>query len=161
MNSELAPWEILIRLLAAVVMGVVLGVNRDLQGKPTGMRTLGLVGLGAAVITVSTLYLTTIQSDAGAVSRVLQGLIQGIFTGIGFLGAGAVLRKEPDGQVHGLTTAANVLVVAGLGIACGIGAWWTVLIGAGLALVLLAVLQPVEKRLEDKARKLPKAEEAD
>jgi len=155
---SLAPQEILLRLLAATAIGIALGIDRDLEGKPAGMRTLGLVALGAATITVATVFLSAVQRDEAAISRVLQGVIQGVLTGIAFLGAGAVLhRGEHDGrpgETKGLTTAANVLVVAASGVACGLGAWWAALIAATLAVALLVALHPLERMIEraDKRR---------
>jgi putative Mg2+ transporter-C (MgtC) family protein len=110
---------------------------------------------GAA--TVSTVYLTRIQADANALSRVIQGVPQGVLTGIAFLGAGAIIRGDKPTQTPGLTTAANVFVVAAIGIACGLGAWWPAGIGAVLALLVLAGLGPIEKRLERHAarRQIP------
>jgi putative Mg2+ transporter-C (MgtC) family protein len=147
METVLAPLEVALRLLAATAAGVVLGINRDLKGKPTGMRTLALVCLGAALATVATVYLGDIQSDPDALSRVVQGVLQGVLTGIAFLGAGAIIRRDHS-EMPGLTTAANVFVVAAIGIACGLGEWWAALFGVVLALLVLAGLGPVEQRLE-------------
>lgn len=152
METVLAPSEIALRLLAATLAGVILGVNRDLQGKPTGMRTLALVCLGAALATVATVYLSDIQSDPDSLSRVVQGVLQGVLTGIAFLGAGAIIREGKNDH-PGLTTAANVFVTAAIGIACGMGEWWAALFGTSLALLVLAGLHPIEKWLERKAEK--------
>jgi putative Mg2+ transporter-C (MgtC) family protein len=148
MESVLEPLEIALRLLAATAAGLVLGVNRDLKRKPTGMRTLALVALGAALATVATVYLSDIQSDPNALSRVVQGVLQGVLTGIAFLGAGAIIRSENPNQTPGLTTAANVFVTAAIGIACGLGEWWAALFGTAAALIVLAALSPIESRLE-------------
>jgi putative Mg2+ transporter-C (MgtC) family protein len=147
MESTLAPTEVALRLAAATLIGIVLGINRDLKGKPTGMRTLALVCLATAIATVSTVYLADMQSDANALSRVVQGVLQGVLTGIAFLGAGAIIRKD-DSDVPGLTTAANVFVVAALGIACGLGAWWPAGLGAAIALFVLVVMSSLERRVE-------------
>jgi putative Mg2+ transporter-C (MgtC) family protein len=155
MDSTLQPFEMALRLLAAAAAGIVIGVNRDLKRKPTGMRTLALVCLGAALATVATVYLSDIQKDPNALSRVVQGVLQGVLTGIAFLGAGAIIRNEKDGEIPGLTTAANVFVVAAIGIAYGLGAWWAALMGTALALVVLVVLNPIEQRLERMAEKKP------
>src|SRR5262245_30366244 len=152
MESVLAPLEIALRLLASTAAGMLLGVNRDLQGKPTGMRTLALVCLGASLATVATVYLADMQADANALSRVVQGVLQGVLTGIAFLGAGAIIRNG-SGETPGLTTAANVFVVAAIGIACGLGAWWAALFGFLLALVVLAGLNRVEAHLEGIAKR--------
>ncbi|MDZ4761808.1 MAG: MgtC/SapB family protein [Alphaproteobacteria bacterium] len=152
MEISLPPHEVALRLAAATLIGVLIGVTRDLKSKPTGMRTLALVCLGAALATVATVYLDDLRSDPDALSRTVQGVLQGVLTGIAFLGAGAIIRREDDDH-PGLTTAANVFVTAAIGIACGLGVWWVVFIGAGLALFVLVILHPLEKYLERMTRK--------
>jgi putative Mg2+ transporter-C (MgtC) family protein len=138
--------DIALRMLAAIGVGMAIGLNRDIKGKPTGMRTLGLVSLGAAMVCIATIhYFPVNEPDAG--SRVLQGIIQGVLTGIGFIGAGVILRDHQKGEVEGLTTAACVWVTAALGIACALAAWSIVLLGAGLTLGLLVFGRPVERAL--------------
>jgi putative Mg2+ transporter-C (MgtC) family protein len=107
--------SIALRLLAAVVAGAVLGVNRDLHRKPAGLRTLSLVSTGSAVLVLATLIMT--KGSGEAASRVIQGIV----TGVGFLGAGVIIHHEPEHRVEGLTTAASVWVAAGMGAACGAG----------------------------------------
>ena len=139
--------EILLRLGTATIAGMVLGVNRDLQDKPIGARTLGLVALGTAVVAVSTMQYPGISENPDAASRVIQGVIQGVMAGISFIGAGVVLRDAKAQTVHGLTTAATVWVAAALGIACGFGAWPSVAIALPVAVLLLAVVPVVEAAL--------------
>lgn len=139
--------EALVRLSAACVVGILLGINRDINGKPTGMRTLGMVALGAAAISTGTVHYAGLDQHPDALSRVVQGLIQGVVTGVGFIGAGVILRDTKALDVRGLTTAATVWVTAALGVACGLGAWPTVLVGTAFALILLALLKPVERWL--------------
>ena len=95
-----------IRLTASVAVGMAIGLNRDLQNKPIGMRTLGLVSLGAAAISVATIQYQDLNDHPDALSRVVQGLIQGIMGGISFIGAGVILRDARSRTVEGLTTAA-------------------------------------------------------
>lgn len=152
--------EALLRLLAAAGCGMVIGINRDLLGKPTGMRTLGLVGLGAALISLSALRVDGIAGHPDATSRVVQGIVQGVMTGIGFLGAGVVLRDRHRLEVHGLTTAATVWVTAALGVACAIASWHLIFMALVATLVLLAVLLPLERRLEAEADPPPAREPA-
>jgi putative Mg2+ transporter-C (MgtC) family protein len=113
--------DITLRLGGATLIGMAIGLNRDLHGKPTGVRTLGLVGLGAAlVILASTDFLvTTPEANANPVSRA----IQGVLTGIGFLGAGVIMQDQGSKRVQGLTTAALIWLTACMGIVCGLGAW--------------------------------------
>src|SRR6478672_2630812 len=97
--------EIAVRLGAALILGSAVGLNRDLHGKPAGMRTHALVSLAAAVAVMVSLGLPgeSKSMDPNAISRVLQGIL----TGIGFLGAGVILR-DPTGHVTGRTTAATM-----------------------------------------------------
>lgn len=142
-----------LRLAVAVAVGMAMGLNRDLKGKPTGIRTLGLVCLGAALVGVVTLRMDGILGHPDATSRVLQGIIQGVMTGIGFLGAGVVLVDHAEMRVQGITTAATVWVTAALGIACALASWTLILAGVGLALFLLVVAHPLERWLEAKGEK--------
>jgi putative Mg2+ transporter-C (MgtC) family protein len=153
METVLEPSEVALRLFAAAAAGIILGINRDLKRKPTGMRTLALVALGAALATVTSVYLTKIQADPNALSRVVQGVLQGVLTGIAFLGAGAIIRSDKAGEHPGLTTAANVFVVAAIGIACGLGEWWAAFFGFAFAFIILVALSPIEQRLERLANK--------
>lgn len=109
--------DIALRLGAAVAVGMLIGVNRDLADKPIGMRTLGLVSLGAAIVSISTVHFQGLADHPDALSRVVQGVVQGIMAGIGFIGAGVILRDTKAQTVRGLITASTVWVTAALGIA--------------------------------------------
>ena len=100
--------DVALRLFVAVLVGVLLGVNRDLAGKPIGMRTLALVSLAAAVVSLSTIHFQNFSDHPDALSRVVQGIIQGVMGGIGFIGAGVILRDYRAQTVENLTTAATV-----------------------------------------------------
>jgi putative Mg2+ transporter-C (MgtC) family protein len=141
---ELDVTDVAMRLGAAAVVGALIGVNRDLAQKPIGVRTLGLVALGAATVTVATVQVPGMAENADALSRVVQGVIQGVMAGISFIGAGVILRDAQTRTVEGLTTAASVWVTAALGIACGLGAWATVGIAVVVALFLLAAVARLE-----------------
>lgn len=134
---ELSILETGLRVGAAALVGATIGINRDLVGKPMGMRTLGLVSLGAAAVSVATIQVDGMAENPDAMSRVVQGIIQGIMAGISFIGAGVILRNPQARTVEGLTTAATVWMAAALGIACGLGAWVVVLLGVTLTLALL------------------------
>lgn len=136
---------LILRLGAAALAGALIGLNRDLTNKPIGVRTLGLVALGSAIVVVSTIQFPGITDEANAASRVIQGIIQGLMTGISFIGAGVILRDSSARRVRGLTTAATVWVTAALGIACGLGAWRTVVIAMILTFVLLLGVRWVER----------------
>jgi len=137
--------EILLRLAAATLVGTVLGLNRDLKRKPTGARTLALVCLGAALVAVSAVHYPGMGDSADAMSRVLQGVIQGVMTGVGFIGAGVIIRGHRPAGVRNLTTAATVWVTAALGVACALAAWEVVLFGAALTLLVLLLGAGLER----------------
>ena len=138
-------FEITLRLTAAIFVGGLIGLDRNLHGKPTGIRTLGLVSLGACVLTLAgTNFLTGEGSvDTSAVSRVIQGLV----TGIGFLGSGVIVRENGSDRVRGLTTAASIWITAILGILCGMGSWQIATIALFLVFVLFVFGKPVERAL--------------
>jgi putative Mg2+ transporter-C (MgtC) family protein len=136
-----------LRLGAAVLAGIAIGLNRDLSNKPIGMRTLGLAALGASAITLATIQFRDLADDPRALSRLLQGVIQGVMAGIGFIGAGVILRNTSAGEIRGLTTAASVWVTAALGIACGLAAWMVAATTLILALALLVIVGWLEDKL--------------
>jgi putative Mg2+ transporter-C (MgtC) family protein len=138
---------VLLRLLAAAAAGIALGLPRNLSDKPIGMRTLGLVSLGAAMVSIAALHYPALAADPNAVSRVLQGIVQGLMVGVGFIGAGVILRDTSTNRVHGLTTATTVWIAAAAGIGCGLANWSVVVIGLVLALLILIVLKRFEHRV--------------
>ena len=139
--------QIVMRLFAATAAGMLIGLNRNITQKPIGMRTLGLVSLGAAIVTISSVNFQNLSEYPDPLSRVVQGAVQGIMAGISFIGAGVILRNSHQGTVRGLTTAATVWVAAALGIACGLGAWIVVLASVAITLTLLVVVGWIEIKL--------------
>lgn len=137
-----------LRLGVAAFCGLLIGINRDTHEKPAGMRTLALVALGAALVTLSALRIPQFIGEPDALSRVLQGVIQGVLAGIGFIGAGAIMRLGRQGEnVQGVTTAATVWISAALGIACGLGQWPIVLVTMVLVFAILVVAKHFENWL--------------
>jgi putative Mg2+ transporter-C (MgtC) family protein len=130
--------DIAVRLGVATLVGVILGLNRDLHGKATGVRTLGLVSLGSALAVLS-----INKGSSAEASRVIQGIV----TGGGFLGAGVIVRNAKGHLVHGLTTAACVWVTACIGAACAIAEWQVVVLGAVFVLVILIFGGAFEKAI--------------
>jgi putative Mg2+ transporter-C (MgtC) family protein len=129
----LLEWsEIVLRLGVATLAGGLIGLDRDLHGKPIGLKTLGLVGLATSMVVMLAVPAGDITRISDATSRVIQGLL----TGIGFLGAGVIVRGDGF-RVHGLTTAACAWFAACLGIACGVGRWRVVIVGLAIASLLL------------------------
>jgi putative Mg2+ transporter-C (MgtC) family protein len=138
--------EVAARLGSAVLAGAILGINRDLHHKPAGLRTHALVSLGSAVIVVVALAMTGGGSDTA--SRVIQGIV----TGVGFIGAGVILHHDAEHRVVGLTTAASIWVAAALGTACGTGSWAISMLGLVLTLAVLVLGGPIERAWERRLR---------
>src|SRR5438552_971391 len=142
--AQILGWqEIALRLSSAALIGGVLGLNRELRGKPAGLRTNALVSLGSALLVLGGLGVAD-GTDQSLQVNVLSRAMQGIITGIGFLGAGVILRDTSGARVHGLTTAATIWLTATLGILCGAGIWSVALSGVALTLVILVLGKPLE-----------------
>jgi putative Mg2+ transporter-C (MgtC) family protein len=133
--------RVIVRLVAALIAGGVIGLQREASGKAAGLRTHMLVCAGTALFVVAVL---NIGMEKDAVSRVIQGLA----TGIGFLGAGAILKVESSHQIKGLTTAAGIWMTAALGVTIGVGQLGTAAIGTVLAWIVLAILIKLDRRID-------------
>lgn len=125
--------RITVRLIIAALLGGVLGYERERKGRSAGLRTHMLVAVGAALFVLGPL-----QSGMaiGDLSRVLQGVVQGI----GFLGAGAIIVRSAKREVEGLTTAANIWTTAGIGVIAGLGMEVTAVLSTAIVLIILAVV---------------------
>ena len=130
--------QLVVRLVLAALLGGMLGLQRERQGKPAGIRTHMLVAASSALIVFVPQQM---GMDEEAVSRVIQGLL----AGVGFVCAGAILKLEREEQVHGLTTAAGVWMTAAIGIACGMGRDLTAALSTLLVLGILALEAPIRR----------------
>jgi len=139
-------WIDCLRLLAAAFLGALIGIEREIHGRPAGFRTHLLVASGSALIMLVALHmcdlLTQRFSAGGPVRADPLGLAGGAVTGIGFLGAGVILKT--DDKIRGLTTAASIWVVSAVGLAVGAGWYVVALTTTGLALFALWVLAKLE-----------------
>jgi putative Mg2+ transporter-C (MgtC) family protein len=134
------PWsEVLLRIGGAVLCGAVIGVNRYLHRKPAGLETFSLVALAAATI-IMAMQAWGALADVSAVSRTVQGVV----TGIGFLGAGLILHRDSVRKIKGLTTGAAVWLASVLGMTCGLGYVGLAVLVLGVALLILVVGHPIE-----------------
>lgn len=125
--------RITLRLLVAAALGGLLGYERELQGKSAGMRTHMLVAIGAALFVL-------IPQQAGASNEDLSRVLQGLITGVGFLGAGSIIVGTKDVETKGLTTAAGIWVTAAIGMAAGIGREATAAFSTIIALLILSAV---------------------
>lgn len=134
-----------LRLAVATVAGAIIGLDRDLRGKPAGVRTHGLVALGSALVTLVSVHFafTGDLHDGNPVTRTIQGII----AGIGFLGAGVILKTTTGSSVRGLTTSATIWVVACLGISAGSGLLGLTGIAAAFTFAVLILGGPFEQAM--------------
>jgi putative Mg2+ transporter-C (MgtC) family protein len=139
LTDPVALTQVITRIVLATVLAALVGYERERRGSSAGLRTHMMVGLG-----VSLLVVASEQSgmDRDSVSRV----IQGVFAGIGFLGAGAIIKQDTSEQIRGLTTAATLWATAAIATAAGLGREGTAIIATLLALVILSLLLRLEKR---------------
>jgi len=131
---------VVFRLLAATILGAVIGLQREWAGKAAGLRTHMLVSLGTALVVAA----------CGAIGMTTDGLsrvMQGVVTGIGFIGAGSILKLSRVREIKGLTTAAGLWITAAIGISAGVGAIGLALVATVFAVIVLA-LETVEEKLE-------------
>ena len=133
--------RVIIRLLAALIAGAVIGLQRELSGKAAGLRTHMLVSMG---MTLFVLAAAELDMQQDAMSRVIQGLA----TGIGFIGAGAILKLESHQKIRGMTTAAGIWITAAIGVEIGLGHLGTAAIGVVFAWFVLAVVIKLDRRIE-------------
>jgi putative Mg2+ transporter-C (MgtC) family protein len=125
--------RIMTRLLLAAMLGGMLGYERESHGKAAGIRTHMLVAMGAALFVL-------VPDLGGMAVADMSRVIQGIVTGVGFLGAGAIIKRHNEEDTQGLTTAAGIWMTAAIGVACGLGRETTAVLSALLALAVLALL---------------------
>lgn len=138
--------QMLIRVIVATALGGLVGMQREKAGKPAGVRTHMLVCLGTAVVVLAC---AGMGMNSDAQSRVIQGIV----TGIGFIGAGSILKLSEQRDIQGLTTAAGLWMTAAIGIACGVGTIGIALISAVLTVIVLALAGVIEDRADQKNQK--------
>ncbi len=127
--------EMVLRLLLATALGAIIGYQRERAAKPAGLRTHILICVGSALFTIASLYGFGVGADPARVAA-------GIVAGIGFIGAGAILRTG-EGIVAGLTTAATIWAVAGIGLAAGAGLYLVSAVTTAIILIVLYLPHPI------------------
>jgi putative Mg2+ transporter-C (MgtC) family protein len=132
-------------IILAVVFGAAIGAEREISGKPAGLRTNVLISLGAVLFTIISKNLGGSQSDS--MTRIAAQIV----TGVGFLGAGAIIQDR--GGIHGLTTAATIWLVSSIGMACGAKMYAHAALATLIALIVLIILGQLEKSLRSYGRK--------
>jgi putative Mg2+ transporter-C (MgtC) family protein len=132
--------HVIIRLIAAALLGAVIGIDRERAGKAAGLRTHILVTLGTCVFVLA-------GSSYGMSSDGLSRVIQGIITGIGFIGAGSILKLNEERNVQGLTTSAGIWMTAAIGVAVGLGSLGLAILATILTFIILSLVVPIENQV--------------
>ncbi|MDD5653660.1 MAG: MgtC/SapB family protein [Candidatus Omnitrophica bacterium] len=146
----LNDWQIILRMVLSVILSGFVGLERQMQRRHAGLRTHILVCMGSCLIMLTSLYVFDIYKNIVALDPAR--IAAGVITGIGFLGAGAIIRAQEG--VKGLTTAASLWVVAGIGLAVGCGFYSAAITTTFLALVVLFVLRRMEDKVFHKEEKI-------
>jgi putative Mg2+ transporter-C (MgtC) family protein len=141
--------RVVFRLITATLLGALVGIEREKAGKPAGLRTHILVCLGTTVFVLT-------SSGAGMSVDGLSRVIQGIVTGIGFIGAGSILKISEERDIQGLTTAAGIWMTAAIGVAVGLGSLGVALLSTFLTFVILAIFGSLESRFVKGEEEKPK-----
>lgn len=144
--------RVIVRLLVAALLGGLIGLERELAGKPAGLRTHMLVALGSALFVL-------IPLQAGIEIDDLSRVIQGLLAGVGFLCAGSILKAADEDQVHGLTTAASLWLTAAIGMGAGMGREAMALLSTLLALGILQLEGPIRRMIGARRRRVLSAED--
>lgn len=147
---QTAYWDIFLKLGTATLLGAMIGFEREVHGKEAGFRTNSIVCLGSALVMIVSLQVFELYKDVSQSADPARIAAQ-VVSGVGFLGAGAIIRF-PQG-VKGLTTAAGVWVAAGIGLACGLGQYYAATMTTILVLCILAVFSRVDRHFIKKMKK--------
>lgn len=144
--TQMPAWDVFLRLSVAVIVGGAVGFDREMRSKPAGLRTHVLISLAAALFTVITFELHAEVASQRALGADPIRIIEAVTAGVAFLAAGAIIRGR--GNVHGLTTGANMWLAGALGVACGAGYYAIAGIATGFAIIVLVVLGWLERKLQ-------------
>lgn len=145
--TQMPAWDVFSRLSVAIVVGGIVGFDREMRNKPAGLRTHILISLAAALFTVITFELhAEVASQRGLGASDPIRIIEAVTAGVAFLAAGAIIRGR--GNVLGLTTGANMWLAGALGVACGSGYYVIAGIATGFAIIVLVVLGSLERKLQ-------------
>jgi putative Mg2+ transporter-C (MgtC) family protein len=147
-TTQIPPWDAFLRLSIAVIVGGLVGFDRERRNKPAGLRTHILVSLAAALFTLITFELhAEVQHSEGNVTADPIRIIEAVTAGVAFLAAGAIIRSR--GNVQGLTTGANMWLAGALGVACGSGYYTIAGIATVFALIVLVLIGRLEGKLQE------------
>jgi putative Mg2+ transporter-C (MgtC) family protein len=146
LESEIPPVDLIVRLLMAAGLALVLGLERELRGKPAGLRSHMLVSVGSAAFIMIGLHILMTTADGDPSARVDPSrIVEGVIGGIGFLGAGCIIQSR--GSIQGITTGASIWISGAIGVACGLGTLLLAGTVTALALIIMVVLGRFEREV--------------
>ncbi len=148
MDTEIPIWDMIIRLVAAVVLAGLIGLEREIRGRPAGLRTHMLVSLGAAgflLVGYEIMFSTAVGDPSARIDPTR--IVEGVIGGIGFLGAGSIIRS--GGSIHGITTGAAIWIAGAIGVACATGNVVLASLVTALALIIVYVLGWFANRIQN------------
>ena len=154
---EVSDLEIAIRIVVALLLGAVIGLEREWESKPAGMRTFALVSEGAALFMIGGILLFNEVRDAGGATGDPNRVTSTIVQGIGFLAAGVIITAS--GRVKGLTTAVAIWVTAAIGMLVGAGFILPAIVGVVSTMIMLTIFRRIEDRLTERARQVKRKSE--
>ncbi len=153
-SAHLEDWALLLRLVAALVLSSLLGLEREVRGKVAGLRTHALVGVTSALIVCLVDLLMARAQALNYPALKLDPLVTlgAVISGVSFLGAGTIFFSKNDDMPHGLTTAASLLAVAAVGIACGLERYFLALSATSIYLIILQGMRFIEQRVDPRVK---------
>lgn len=148
-------WEIAFRLVLATALGFLIGFDRSVKNKPLGFRPFMLVSLGACLFSMTILELGSGAANTSGIDSVSIGrVMQGVIGGIGFLGAGAIIKSGSDGDVLGSATGAGIWVVGGIGMAVGFGLYVFAVLATLLAMIVFVMFGAMREEVGERTQDL-------
>jgi len=143
-RTTLPEWQIVSRLVIALILGGAIGFDREVKNRPAGLRTHMLIALAAAIFSITTLEIVAGLETTGHSADPLRA-IEAVTAGVAFLAAGTIIQSRA--QISGLTTGASMWLAGAIGVACGFGFYSIAVLATGLALVVLVLLQRLSEKI--------------
>lgn len=142
-NIYITPWDAVLRILVALLLGAAVGIERKTKGQMAGLRTFSLISMGACIAMMLSIYVC--QDTRGLLDGDPSRIAAQVLSGIGFLGAGTIIQMR--GSVRGLTTAAGIWIIATVGMAVGCGLYFIAIVATGMVLIVLTLLERLERKV--------------
>jgi putative Mg2+ transporter-C (MgtC) family protein len=154
-RTTLPEWQIVSRLVIALILGGAIGFDREVKNRPAGLRTHMLIALAAAIFSITTLEIVAGLEKTGHSADPIRA-IEAVTAGVAFLAAGTIIQSRA--QISGLTTGASMWLAGAIGVACGFGFYSIAVLATGLALIVLVLLQRLSQKINPTVASVSKKE---